>query len=285
MNTFTSGDLTDVAGSSGTENCSAEVHFCHILFFFLFGPAQLTVNVVNVVPTSWCHHVFQVCNKIIFLISFVGNRGTFTRGYKVMVLDFEFLYHLLYLIICCLGVFLHVFFYSLLVRAHMYTSTTSTRHLPPELRSKNEKNVKSVDFKDRKNTLKKKKKVFPQTDFSRGAFKGMSPEHDSSCLVCSSSVALLLVVVITVHLFTTSDDTVQSHVFVQHNRVFNIILFEQRGGGKNCLKKKRSFVQPNWSLLFVCFIKVHSPKKPNRPAAQMSVTIIPSLSKIKTLCR
>lgn len=107
--------------------------------FFFFGTAQLTVNVVNVVPTSWCHHVFQVCNKIIFLISFVGNRGTFTRGYKVMVLDFEFLYHLLYLIICCLGVFLHVFFYSLLVRVHMYTSTTSTRHLPPELRSKNEK--------------------------------------------------------------------------------------------------------------------------------------------------
>lgn len=59
---------------------------------------------------------FQVCNKIIFLISFVGNRGTFTRGYKAMVMDFEFLYHLLYLIICSLGVFVHVFFYSLLVR-------------------------------------------------------------------------------------------------------------------------------------------------------------------------
>lgn len=168
-----------------------------------------------------------------------------------MVLDFEFLYHLLYLIICCLGVFLHVFFYSLLVRAHMYTSTTSTRHLPPELRSKNEKNVKSVDFKDRKKHIKKKK-VFPQTDFSRGAFKGMSPEHDSSCLVCSSSVALLLVVVITVHLFTTSDDTVQSHVFVQHNRVFNIILFEQRGGGKNCFKKKG----PLCSQIDLCFLFV-----------------------------
>lgn len=60
--------------------------------------------------------IFQVCNKIIFLMSFVGNRGTFTRGYKAMVMDFEFLYHLLYLIICTLGVFVHVFFYSLLVR-------------------------------------------------------------------------------------------------------------------------------------------------------------------------
>ncbi len=51
-------------------------------------------------------------------MSFVGNRGTFTRGYKAMVTDVEFLYHLLYLIICSLGVFVHVFFYSLLVREH-----------------------------------------------------------------------------------------------------------------------------------------------------------------------
>ncbi|KAK7940388.1 hypothetical protein WMY93_003714 [Mugilogobius chulae] len=46
--------------------------------------------------------VEKVCNKLIFLLSFVGNRGTFTRGYRAMVLDFEFLYHLIYLIICCL---------------------------------------------------------------------------------------------------------------------------------------------------------------------------------------
>lgn len=51
-------------------------------------------------------------------MSFVGNRGTFTRGYKAMITDVEFLYHLLYLIICSLGVFVHVFFYSLLVRKH-----------------------------------------------------------------------------------------------------------------------------------------------------------------------
>lgn len=57
----------------------------------------------------------QVCNKIIFLMSFVGNCGTFTRGYRAMVLDVEFLYHLLYLLICALGLFVHEFFYSLLV--------------------------------------------------------------------------------------------------------------------------------------------------------------------------
>lgn len=32
-----------------------------------------------------------------------------------MVLDADFLYHLLYLLICALGLFVHEFFYSLLV--------------------------------------------------------------------------------------------------------------------------------------------------------------------------
>ncbi|CAL8401659.1 unnamed protein product [Arctogadus glacialis] len=79
---------------------------------------------VGLEPTLYSLGGVNVCNKIIFLMSFVGNRGTFTRGYKAMVLDFEFLYHLLYLIICSLGVFVHVFFYSLLVYPNEEWGTT-----------------------------------------------------------------------------------------------------------------------------------------------------------------
>ncbi|KAG7278868.1 hypothetical protein CRUP_036382 [Coryphaenoides rupestris] len=79
---------------------------------------------VGLEPTLYFLGGVNVCNKIIFLMSFVGNRGTFTRGYKAMVLDFEFLYHLLYLIICSLGVFLHVFFYSLLLFDLVYREET-----------------------------------------------------------------------------------------------------------------------------------------------------------------
>ncbi|XP_010780616.1 inositol 1,4,5-trisphosphate receptor type 1 [Notothenia coriiceps] len=79
---------------------------------------------VGLEPTLFLLGAFNVCNKIIFLISFVGNRGTFTRGYKAMVLDVEFLYHLLYLIICSLGVFVHVFFYSLLLFDLVYREET-----------------------------------------------------------------------------------------------------------------------------------------------------------------
>uniref|UniRef100_H2TJZ6 Inositol 1,4,5-trisphosphate receptor n=1 Tax=Takifugu rubripes TaxID=31033 RepID=H2TJZ6_TAKRU len=79
---------------------------------------------VGLEPTLFLLGALNVCNKIIFMISFVGNRGTFTRGYKAMVLDFEFLYHLIYLIICCLGVFVHVFFYSLLLFDLVYREET-----------------------------------------------------------------------------------------------------------------------------------------------------------------
>ncbi|XP_075966966.1 inositol 1,4,5-trisphosphate-gated calcium channel ITPR1 isoform X3 [Anarhichas minor] len=79
---------------------------------------------VGLEPTLFLLGAFNVCNKIIFLISFVGNRGTFTRGYRAMVFDFEFLYHLLYLIICSLGVFVHVFFYSLLLFDLVYREET-----------------------------------------------------------------------------------------------------------------------------------------------------------------
>lgn len=60
--------------------------------------------------------MLQLFNKLVFLVSFVGNQGTFTRGYKAVVMDMLFIYHLGYAIICVLGLFVHEFFYSFLVR-------------------------------------------------------------------------------------------------------------------------------------------------------------------------
>uniref|UniRef100_A0A8C4QFE0 Inositol 1,4,5-trisphosphate receptor n=1 Tax=Eptatretus burgeri TaxID=7764 RepID=A0A8C4QFE0_EPTBU len=66
----------------------------------------------------------NVLNKLVFLVSFVGNRGTFTRGYGAIVLDVEFLYHLLYLLVCGLGLLLHPFFYSFLLFDLVYREET-----------------------------------------------------------------------------------------------------------------------------------------------------------------
>lgn len=57
----------------------------------------------------------QLLNKIVYVVSFVGNNGTFINGYKAMVMDVEFLYHLIYVFTCTLGLFVHELFYSLMV--------------------------------------------------------------------------------------------------------------------------------------------------------------------------
>lgn len=61
------------------------------------------------------HPCPQLTNKIVFVVSFVGNRGTFIRGYKAMVMDMEFLYHVGYILTSVLGLFVHELFYSILV--------------------------------------------------------------------------------------------------------------------------------------------------------------------------
>lgn len=67
--------------------------------------------------------VHQLLNKVVFVVSFVGNNGTFIMGYKAMVMDVEFLYHLAYVLTSTLGLFVHELFYSILVNAHTHTHT------------------------------------------------------------------------------------------------------------------------------------------------------------------
>lgn len=50
------------------------------------------------------------------MISYMGNKGTFSFSPKHTFKDFELLYHLGYFTLCFMGLFGHEFFYSLLVR-------------------------------------------------------------------------------------------------------------------------------------------------------------------------
>lgn len=59
-----------------------------------------------------------------FVVSFVGNRGTFIRGYKAMVMDMEFLYHVGYILTSVLGLFAHELFYSILLFDLIYREET-----------------------------------------------------------------------------------------------------------------------------------------------------------------
>ena len=57
--------------------------------------------------------------KGIHLISIMGNMGTFNKPLRQILFDAEVIYHVGYLILCILGLFMHPFFFSLLVRRRL----------------------------------------------------------------------------------------------------------------------------------------------------------------------
>jgi inositol 1,4,5-triphosphate receptor type 1 len=66
-------------------------------------------------PTLWFIGSINVINKSVYLASYMGNKGTFSQSFRHIFNDFEFMYHLGYLLLCLFGLCLHEFFYGLLV--------------------------------------------------------------------------------------------------------------------------------------------------------------------------
>jgi len=54
-------------------------------------------------------------NGAILAISVMGNHGTFTKPWKDILRDFDFVYPIGYVTISLLGLVVHEFFYSLIV--------------------------------------------------------------------------------------------------------------------------------------------------------------------------
>ncbi|XP_061085026.1 inositol 1,4,5-trisphosphate receptor type 2 [Conger conger] len=91
---------------------------------FLVSVILRSIYTLGLAPTLVLLGATNLLNKMVFLVSFVGNRGTFTRGYKAVVMDMAFLYHVTYVIVCMLGLFLHEFFYSFLLLDLVYREET-----------------------------------------------------------------------------------------------------------------------------------------------------------------
>nr|XP_012788828.1 unnamed protein product [Sorex araneus] len=110
------------------------VAVCTSLLFLFSKPAGIrpflvcvmlrSIYTVGLAPTLVLLGAANLCNKIVFLVSFVGNRGTFTRGYRAVILDVAFLYHVAYVLVCMLGLFVHEFFYSFLLFDLVYREET-----------------------------------------------------------------------------------------------------------------------------------------------------------------
>ncbi|XP_056413537.1 inositol 1,4,5-trisphosphate receptor type 3 isoform X2 [Hyla sarda] len=83
-----------------------------------------SVYYLGIGPTLYILGGLNLTNKIVFVVSFVGNRGTFIRGYKAMIMDMEFLYHVAYILSSCFGIFVHELFYSILLFDLIYREET-----------------------------------------------------------------------------------------------------------------------------------------------------------------
>ncbi|XP_056373589.1 inositol 1,4,5-trisphosphate receptor type 2 isoform X2 [Hyla sarda] len=91
---------------------------------FLVSVMLRSIYTLGLGPTLILLGAANLCNKVVFLVSFVGNRGTFTRGYQAVIMDMAFLYHVVYVIVCMLGLFVHEFFYSFLLFDLVYREET-----------------------------------------------------------------------------------------------------------------------------------------------------------------
>ncbi|XP_069046498.1 inositol 1,4,5-trisphosphate-gated calcium channel ITPR3 isoform X1 [Lepisosteus oculatus] len=101
------------------------------LFSQRYGLRPLTVALIlrsiyylGIGPTLILLGTLNLINKIVFVVSFVGNRGTFIRGYKAMIMDMEFLYHVGYVLTSTLGLCVHELFYSILLFDLIYREET-----------------------------------------------------------------------------------------------------------------------------------------------------------------
>ncbi|CAF1170496.1 unnamed protein product [Adineta ricciae] len=75
-------------------------------------------------PTLWFMGAIQVLNKGVFLVSFMGNNGTFSRSRYENLTNFQLVYHMGYLALCVFGLCVHEFFYSLLLLDVVYREDT-----------------------------------------------------------------------------------------------------------------------------------------------------------------
>ena len=58
----------------------------------------------------------QFLNSVVHLVSIMGNSGLFMKATRHVFTNFEFVYHMTYMLVTILALCCHEFFYSLMVR-------------------------------------------------------------------------------------------------------------------------------------------------------------------------
>jgi len=77
----------------------------------------MTIALAGIVPTMYLLGSLQLVNKAVHLMSYVGNKGLIDKSWAERANDQVVWYHFTYLMCCLLGLVIHPFIYSLLVRS------------------------------------------------------------------------------------------------------------------------------------------------------------------------
>ncbi|CAG2100807.1 unnamed protein product [Medioppia subpectinata] len=79
---------------------------------------------IGIRPTLFVLGSTNVIATTVHLISTMGNHGTFNKDYRHIIIDNEFLYHVVYLIFCMVGLIVHPLIYSILLLNVVYQEET-----------------------------------------------------------------------------------------------------------------------------------------------------------------
>lgn len=67
-------------------------------------------------------YVNQLANRIVYVLSYVGNKGTNDKGFLRVVTEPQFLIHIMNIFFCFLGLFFNELCYSVLVSSSLSSS-------------------------------------------------------------------------------------------------------------------------------------------------------------------
>ncbi|KAI6200598.1 Inositol 1,4,5-trisphosphate receptor [Aphelenchoides besseyi] len=85
------------------------------IFALIISLTLFCMALIGIVPSLYFIGVIQLINKILHTISYVGNKGLIDRSWSERLTDGTFWYHIGYLMFCFCGLFVHPFFYSILL--------------------------------------------------------------------------------------------------------------------------------------------------------------------------
>uniref|UniRef100_A0A914EEX3 Uncharacterized protein n=1 Tax=Acrobeloides nanus TaxID=290746 RepID=A0A914EEX3_9BILA len=85
------------------------------IYVLMLASSLLSIAIVGILPTLYMFGILQLVNKTIHLVSYVGNKGLIDRCWSEWIEDTAFWYLVAYLLCCIFGLFVHPFFYSLLL--------------------------------------------------------------------------------------------------------------------------------------------------------------------------